>query len=116
MPVQITSRRATPDDAEVLSAHPHPRHRETELSIPPEARDRYGSFRPSDEVFAAWEHTREIAMALAAPIVVFQCPASFTPIPAHVTNLRAFFKRAAQSEPCEGREPLRGYRICRCLV
>ena len=68
-----------------------PTYRRLRMEISPDERDRYGSFRPTEEVFAAWERTREIAQALAAKIVVFQCPASFTPTEEHKRNMRAFF-------------------------
>ncbi|HZU19549.1 MAG TPA: DUF72 domain-containing protein [Candidatus Dormibacteraeota bacterium] len=55
--------------------------------------DAYGRFRPSPEVMAAWERTLEVAVALEAPIVVFQCPPSFAPGPESLENLRAFFGR-----------------------
>ncbi len=55
---------------------------------------RCGAFRPTREVDAAWRRTREAAQTLQARIVLFQCPASFTPIPEHIANLRGFFRRA----------------------
>ena len=54
--------------------------------------DRYGFFRPTDEVLAAWERTKGIAQALEAQIVLFQCPASFTPTKEHIADMRAFFQ------------------------
>jgi len=53
--------------------------------------ERYGAFRATDEVLAAWETTRRIAEALLAEVVLFQCPASFAPTAQHVNNLRTFF-------------------------
>jgi uncharacterized protein YecE (DUF72 family) len=54
--------------------------------------DRYGFFRPTDELLAAWERTKEVAEALEAQIVLFQCPASFTPTKEHIADVRAFFQ------------------------
>ena len=68
-----------------------PTYRKADLEIDEDATDRYGSFRPTDEVFEAWGRTREIAEALTAPIILFQCPASFDPTPEHKENIRAFF-------------------------
>ncbi len=82
-----------------------PTYRKAGLNIPIQARDRYGYFRPTDEVFEAWEHTREIATALGAPIVVFQCPARFTPTPEHKANLRAFFRRIKRGDLVLAWEP-----------
>ncbi|MEA3459578.1 MAG: DUF72 domain-containing protein [Chloroflexota bacterium] len=70
-----------------------PTYRRLRMEIPAGKRDRYGSFRPTDEVFAAWERTREIANALAARIVLFQCSASFMPTEEHMANMRALFGR-----------------------
>lgn len=70
-----------------------PTYRRLRIEIPAEKRDRYGSFRPTDEILDAWERTMEIAEALSARIVLFQCPASFTPTEEHMANMRAFFKR-----------------------
>jgi len=55
-------------------------------------RDAYGYFRPTEEVWRAWERTREVADALGAEWIIFQCPRSFTPTKEHVENLRAFFR------------------------
>lgn len=68
-----------------------PTYHKADLDIPDEKRDRYGTFRPTDEVFEAWDRTREIADTLAAPIVLFQCPPSFEPTDEHKENMRAFF-------------------------
>ncbi len=68
-----------------------PTYRRADLDIRDEARDRYGAFRPTEEVLQAWERTRAIADALAVPIVLFQCPASFDPTAEHKEAMRAFF-------------------------
>ncbi len=59
------------------------------LAGPPEA---YGWFRPTAEVREAWGRTLEVARELGADVVVFQCPASFTPTEEHVADLRSFFE------------------------
>ncbi|MBC7252293.1 MAG: DUF72 domain-containing protein, partial [Anaerolineae bacterium] len=69
-----------------------PTYRRLREPIPEEHKDRYGAFRPTAEVYAAWQRTREIAEALQARLVLFQCPASFTPTDEHIANLRAFFQ------------------------
>ncbi len=75
-----------------------PTYRRLRTPIPAEARERYGAFRPTEEVFAAWETTRQCAQALQARLVVFQCPASFTPTDEHLANLRAFFSRIERGD------------------
>ncbi len=66
-----------------------PTYRKAKLEL--EKPDRYGFFRPSAEVLGAWERTLRIAKVLEARVVLFQCPASFTPTPEHLANMRAFF-------------------------
>ena len=78
-----------------LITHPatSPAYRRLKEPIDEARRSRYGFFRPTEEVLAAWEHTLAIARALAAAVVVFQCPARFTQTEEHVTDMEAFFGR-----------------------
>lgn len=55
--------------------------------------DHYGAFRPTREVYEAWERSRDLALTLQAPILLFQCPASFTPSDEHKANLRSFLRQ-----------------------
>jgi len=50
-----------------------------------------GFFKPIEEVFNAWEKTKEIAEALKSKIVVFQTPASFKETDENIENMKAFF-------------------------
>src|SRR4051812_9838693 len=50
-----------------------------------------GNFGDTPVVRHAWERTQELAAALEATIVVFQCPPSFAATDENVANLRAFF-------------------------
>ena len=68
-----------------------PTYRKAKVSIPDAKKESYGSFKPTDEVFKAWEETEKIARALEAKIVVFQCPASFKPTNDNKNNLIKFF-------------------------
>jgi len=70
-----------------------PTYRRLTEKIPGTRLRQCGSFKPTAEVFGAWERTEEIARALGSKIVVFQCPATFTPTEAHKRNLKQFFKR-----------------------
>jgi uncharacterized protein YecE (DUF72 family) len=72
-----------------------PTYRKAKLKV--DKPDECGFFRPSREVFDAWEKTLESAKALAARIVLFQCPASFAPSPENLANMRAFFTAARRS-------------------
>lgn len=51
----------------------------------------YGFFRPTKEVFDAWEKCEEFAEALGAKIIVFQCPPSFHENDENIKNMREFF-------------------------
>ncbi len=68
-----------------------PTYRKAKLEILEAKVERYGSFRSTDEVFAAWEQTKAIAQTLKSRIVVFQSPASFTPTDENKRNMRSFF-------------------------
>ncbi len=71
-----------------------PTYRRLRTPIPESRRALYGSFRPTEAVFEAWAGTVAVARALEARVVVFQCPARFTPTQQHTENLRAFFRAA----------------------
>jgi uncharacterized protein YecE (DUF72 family) len=58
-----------------------------------EDRGRYGFFRPTREVFEAWEKTREICNLLGARICLIQCPSSFVAEEQNVRNMREFFSK-----------------------
>jgi uncharacterized protein YecE (DUF72 family) len=70
-----------------------PTYKRLKSNIPKAMEKQYGSFKPTEEVQAAWETTREIADALAAKVIVFQCPASFVPDQENMKNLKQFFSR-----------------------
>lgn len=53
---------------------------------------RYGGFKPTREVMDAWRVTLDAARALRASVILFQCPASFTPAPEHIRSMQKFFR------------------------
>jgi len=69
-----------------------PTYRRLKTPVPEEKRDRYGSFKPTEEVFKAWEVTAECARALDADFIVFQMPASFKAEEKNINNMRVFFE------------------------
>ncbi len=71
-----------------------PTYRRLGASLDPARRERYGSFKPTAEVREAWRQTLALARALRSRIMLFQCPASFTPTAAHVRDLVRFFEEA----------------------
>jgi uncharacterized protein YecE (DUF72 family) len=68
-----------------------PTYRKAGIRIDPNRRDKYGGFRPTSQVWEAWEQTEIIAIAMEAEVVLFQCPASFTPTAENIAHLRGFF-------------------------
>lgn len=76
-----------------------PTYRRLRRPIAADRSERYGAFKPTEEVRKAWCATLECARTLAASVVVFQCPASFAPTDDHIANLRAFFERAHGDVP-----------------
>lgn len=106
-----------------LITHPptSPTYRRLGRNLPAAARSRCGHFAPTDEVAEAWGRTLAIARALHVTIVVFQCPASLTPAPEHVANLRRFFEGAPRDHLRFAWEPRGNWpadlveRLCRDL-
>jgi uncharacterized protein YecE (DUF72 family) len=69
-----------------------PTYRRLKSKLSDEEADLYGSFRPTEQVWLAWERTREIADILDAEVIVFQCPKSFLPSRENVRNFSTFFR------------------------
>lgn len=68
-----------------------PTYRRLRKAVPDAEKGWYGSFQPTEPVVKAWGETAAVARAMGASVIVFQCPARFTPTPTHVENLRKFF-------------------------
>jgi uncharacterized protein YecE (DUF72 family) len=100
----IKWRQAAPSDFEFtikawqLITHPpsSPTYRKTTWRVPQGKETNYGYFKPSDEVMKAWHQTKEIAQAVKATIIVFQCPASFTEGSENIDNMKRFFPALAR--------------------
>lgn len=69
-----------------------PTYRRLRFKIASGKERHYGSFKPTEEVFAAWEATRRFALGLRAEMVLFQCPASFAPLERNKKNMARFFR------------------------
>ncbi len=82
-----------------------PTYRRANIIIEKDKQDRYGLFRPTDEVLNAWEKTLEICKILKAKIVVFQCPASFKPSKENIGNMRSFFSSIKRDSIAVAWEP-----------
>jgi uncharacterized protein YecE (DUF72 family) len=83
-----------------LITHPpsSPTYRRLKQDIPESKKKNYGFFKPTDEVFLAWERTEKTAQILDAKIIVFQSPASFQPTLGNKKNLEKFFKTVERRE------------------
>lgn len=88
-------------------SHPpsSPTWRRSNLKIPAEKRDKYGYFRPTEEVMESWLYTLDAAKTLGSRFIVIQTPASFRPTPENIENIRSFFKRAPRDGFYIGWEP-----------
>lgn len=82
-----------------------PTYRRLKHPVSEEERELYGSFRPTEQVWLAWERTREIAAILDAKVVVFQCPKSFLPTRENIRNMRAFFQAIDRGQSLLAWEP-----------
>lgn len=82
-----------------------PTYRRLKSQVAPSERSLYGSFRPTEQVALAWERTAEVARALTASVILFQCPASFSPAPENVRNFRSFFAGIDRGEAALAWEP-----------
>lgn len=51
----------------------------------------YGFFQPTDEVFEAWNRTKEFANKLCCNKILFQTPSSFKPNEINMKNITTFF-------------------------
>jgi len=106
-------REAAPSDFEftikawqLITHHPSsPTYRRAGLQIPQGKEENYGYFRPSPELMAAWHKTKEIARAVKAVVMVFQCPASFVDSAENIENMRRFFQSQARDDLLFAWEP-----------
>ena len=81
-----------------LITHPasSPTYRKAGLDIAPGREANYGFFQLTAEVMEAWQRTEQIAEALQARVIVFQCPPSFGEEGHNVENMREFFSAIAR--------------------
>jgi len=86
-----------------------PTYRRLRIRIPSSRLKDYGSFKPTDGVFEAFETTRRIAEVLDARVVIFQSPASFEPSTANKENMRKFFSSIERGGLILGWEPRGGW-------
>jgi uncharacterized protein YecE (DUF72 family) len=70
-----------------------PTYRRLRVPLPVSDRDAVGSFRQTEQVQAAWQRTLNVARAVDASVVLFQCPRSFLPTSENLVNFSAFFRK-----------------------
>jgi uncharacterized protein YecE (DUF72 family) len=75
----------------ITHAAKSPTYRRLKTKLTENECDQCGSFQTTPVVQRAWETTRVCAEALSASLVLFQCPASFTPTPENLAQMRRFF-------------------------
>lgn len=80
-------------------------YRKARIQISPGKEKNFGFFRSTEEVRAAWEKTQEVALALRARMVIFQCPSRFSESEENIWNLRKFFQEVDRSGFCFAWEP-----------
>jgi len=83
-----------------LITHPasSPTYQKAGIKIARNMANNYGFFKPSDQVLEAWMKTRDIARALKARVIVFQCPPRFTETAENIENMRAFFNKVKRED------------------
>ncbi len=85
-----------------------PTYRKLKFPVSPTEQELYGSFRDSEQVWLAWERTREVAEILDARVIVFQCPKSFLPTRINLRNVNRFFQSIERSGRLLAWEPRGG--------
>ncbi|MDB6123988.1 MAG: hypothetical protein JWQ71_2981 [Pedosphaera sp.] len=77
-----------------LITHPYksPTYRRLTTQLSQVELEQCGSFQPTPMVKEAWQTTRACAEALSAKLILFQCPATFSPTLQNITNMRRFFE------------------------
>jgi uncharacterized protein YecE (DUF72 family) len=81
-----------------------PTYRRLREKLGPKQLREVGAFRPSPTVMNAWQRTLECARALGSRVILFQCPARFTPTDEHKSNLQNFFSEMRKGMGSAARE------------
>ncbi|MDI6642140.1 MAG: DUF72 domain-containing protein [Elusimicrobiota bacterium] len=71
-------------------------YRRLREKIPESKKKNYGFFKPTEEVYRAWERTKEFADALGCKKILFQCPASFKSTEENIENMKTFLNSITQ--------------------
>ncbi len=90
-----------------LITHPgsSPTYRRLKSRLSAEEHELVGAFRPTEQVWLAWERTAAIAESLRASVILFQCPPSFQPTRENIANFREFFGKVIRGASTLAWEP-----------
>jgi len=75
-----------------------PTFRRLKSKLSTEEHGAIGRFRPTEQVWLAWERTAAVARVLRVTVVLFQCPGSFLPTRENIANFRSFFAQVEREE------------------
>lgn len=67
-------------------------YRKAGIKLSEENKSKFGFFKNTEEVFSAWEKTKNFCKILNARLILFQCPKSFKDEEKNIENLFDFFK------------------------
>ena len=73
-----------------------PTYRRLRSPLPANDIEAVGSFRQTEQVWLAWQRTVDVARAVDARVILFQCPKSFLPTSENLINFSAFFRRVSR--------------------
>ncbi len=82
-----------------------PTWRRSGIEVTPEMKDKYGYFRPTDQVFEAWQAVKKLCLILETKVCVFQTPPSFGYSKENADNVEAFFSSIDRAGLVLGWEP-----------
>jgi len=90
-----------------LITHPatSPTYRKAGIEVSEKNKDNYGFFKPTNEVFEAWEITKKACEILKSKICIVQTPARFKPSEENLKNMTEFFNSIDRENVIIGWEP-----------
>jgi len=90
-----------------LITHPasSPTYKKAGIEISEKHKDKYGFFKPTNEVFEAWETTKNVCEILKSKICIMQTPAKFKPSEENLKNMTEFFNSIDRGNIVIGWEP-----------
>jgi len=91
---------------QVITHPPYlPTWRRCNLRISESQMDKYGFFKPTEEVYNSWEKVKEICHILKSTVCIFQTPPSFKYTQENLNNVITFFTTISRDNINIGWEP-----------